>query len=124
MCVHYSDCIGRFHEDEQKLLQNLERSKKLQLSSGAEAWALAAFEFKIPRILHKETGKSHLRCLPLYDDWWNDGMGLKERLSEELPTVEQGFRAQVDDRLDAGSIAHSVASQAVTQLVAWIGDLS
>ena len=124
------DCVGGETDNDQKLLSNLERSKKLQLTSGAEARAIAAFEFKVPRLLHKETGsavkrgESHLRCLPTYDDWWNDGMGLKERLSEELPAVEHGFRAQLDDRLEGGSVAHSIASQAVTQSVAWVGDLS
>ena len=48
-CVYtILDCIGGSSDDEQKLLSNLEHNEKLQLTSGAEAKAIAAFEFKVP----------------------------------------------------------------------------
>ncbi len=113
-----------------KLLQDLERSKKLKLETAAEAKAMLSFEVKIPRLLHNESltatrkGKSYLKKLATYEDWWDNGNGLKERLAEELPSVEQGFMSQIDDRLTPGTLAHSVAMQAVTQSIAWIGELS
>ena len=124
------DCLYGSNASDTKLLQDLERSLKLKLESSAEAKAMLAFEHKLPLLLHKDKGtvtrkgESHLNQVPTYDDWWHDGVGLKDRLSDELPGVEQGFLSQIEDRLEAGTIAHSLATQAVTQAIAWIGDLT
>ncbi len=110
-----------------KLLQDLEQSQKVKLDTSAEAKAMLAFELKVLQLLHKDSSvatkksKSHLKQFPSYKDWWDNGTGLKDCLSDALPSVEHGFLSQIEDCLIAALSAHSAATIAVLQTMAWIG---
>jgi hypothetical protein len=100
----------------------------LKIESEAEARAMMAFDCKIPRLLHTDRGQfvkkgeSHLKKLPTHAEWGSGGCGLKEKFTEDLASVEQAFYQQIDDQLEAGSVAHATAMLCLAQTVAWIGD--
>ena len=124
------DWIYAASDAEDTLLTRLEKLHKLKIESGAEARAMNAFENKIPRILHKgkgsliiRGGESHLTNIPTYDAWWNNGMGMKDRLHDDITTVEEGFKNLIADRLDTNSKAYAIASLALKESVTWLMEL-
>ena len=124
------DWIYDASDAEDTLLTRLEKLHKLKIESGAEARAMNAFEHKIPKILHKgkgslivRGGESHLTNIPTYDTWWNNGMGMKDRLHDDITTVEEGFKNLIADRLEATSKAYSVASLALKESITWLMEL-
>ena len=124
------DWIYAASDAEDTLLTRLEKLHKLKIESGAEARAMNAFENKIPRILHKgkgslivRGGESHLTNIPTYDAWWNNGMGMKDRLHDDITTVEEGFKNLIADRLESGSKAYSIASLALKESITWLMEL-
>ena len=124
------DWIYAASDAEDTLLTRLEKLHKLKIESGAEARAMNAFEHKIPKILHKgkgslivRGGESHLTNIPTYDSWWNNGMGMKDRLHDDITTVEEGFKNLISDRLDAGTKAYAIASLALKESITWLMEL-
>ena len=124
------DWIYAASDAEDTLLTRLEKLYKLKIESGAEARAMNAFEQKIPRIFHKgkgslivKGGESHLTNVPTYDAWWNNGMGMKDRLHDDITTVEEGFKNLIADRLDVSSKAYAIASLALKESVTWLMEL-
>ena len=124
------DWIYAAADAEDTLLTRLEKLYKLKIESGAEARAMNAFEHKIPRIFHKgkgslivRGGESHLTNIPTYDAWWNNGMGMKDHLHDDITTVEEGLKNLIADRLDSDSKAYAIASLALKESVTWLMEL-
>jgi hypothetical protein len=113
------------------LLRDMKKRDDLSVNGIAEGQALTAHLHEIPMIFHSATGKlvgldssdTHLSKVPSYKHWSYGSHCLKRKIETELVKVRYANRLIISQHFKHGTVAYSVASEALDKSVTWITGL-
>jgi hypothetical protein len=111
------------------LMTEMKCREELDIATDAEGQALTAFLCEVPRLFHSTTGTvaliadnaSHLSKVPTHKSWANGTGGLKKTIEKKLSRLKSSLREVLGIELGAGTIAYSVAVEALEKSISWIG---
>jgi hypothetical protein len=117
--------------NQSELLRDMKKRDDLSINGIAEGQALTAHLHEIPRIFHTASGKmigldsneSHINRVPSYKHWSHGSHCLKRRMETELVKVRYSNRIVIQNHFKAGTVAYSVASEALDKSVTWVTGL-
>ena len=113
------------------LLRDMKKRDDLSINGIAEGQALTSHLHEIPRIFHAVNGKlssldnneSHLNKVPSYKHWSHGTHCLKRRIENELVKVRYSNRLIIQNHFTPGTMAYSVASEALDKSITWVTGL-
>jgi hypothetical protein len=111
------------------LMTEMKRREELDIATEAEGQALTAFLCEVPRLFHSTSGTlalladnaSHLSKVPTHKAWANGTGGLKKTIEKKLSRLKSSLREVLGIELGAGTVAYSVAVEALEKSISWIG---
>jgi hypothetical protein len=117
--------------NQSELLRDMKKRDDLSINGIAEGQALTAHLHEIPRIFHTASGKlmgldsneSHLNRVPSHKHWSYGSHCLKRKLENELVKVRYSNRLVIQSYFKPGTVAYSVASEALDKSVSWVSGL-
>jgi hypothetical protein len=109
-------------------MTEMKRRDELDIATESEGQALTAFLTEVPRLFHTTTGTvgladnaSHFSKVPTYKAWANSTSGLKKHIEKKLSSLKMSLRSLIAAEFGAGTIAYSVAVEALEKSITWIG---
>jgi hypothetical protein len=113
------------------LLRDMKKRDDLSINGIAEGQALTAHLHEIPRTFHSNSNKlsnlenneSHLNRMPSYKHWSYGSHCLKRKIESELVKVRYSNRQIIQNHFAAGTMAYSIANEALDKSVTWMTGL-
>jgi hypothetical protein len=111
-------------------LKRLESIYKLKLVTIAQGLAVSSFENKVPKFFSKASAykvikddSSYFDAIPSFADWDEKDNGWRDKLEEELVSLQSSMEDNIALQFGAGTPAYNLASLSVTRSLGWIRGL-
>jgi hypothetical protein len=105
----------------------MEKLYKIKVMCIADSVAMTSFDAKTPKYFSRLQGHrvlkldaSYFDTITSHADWSDVATGYKMRLQEALAEFQESHAGFIDQAVEVGSKAHTVAHAALTESVAWI----